>query len=79
MFLTDEELRELTGYTYRSRQILWLKKNNWKFEVSAQLRPKVARSYFEIRLGGASNFLPSTSVQESPRPNFGALSQILRR
>ena len=53
MFLTEEELRELTGYIYHCRQIEWLRRHNWKFEVTAQRRPKVARSYFNIadRLG----------------------------
>ncbi|NDI84612.1 DUF4224 domain-containing protein [Undibacterium crateris] len=79
MFLTDNELRELTGYAYRSKQILWLKKNNWKFELTAQLRPRVARSYFEVRLGAASGISVSTHIDPAPRPNFGALSQLIRR
>ncbi|MFZ6864698.1 DUF4224 domain-containing protein [Undibacterium sp. Ji67W] len=79
MFLTEDELRELTGYAYRSRQIIWLKKNNWKFEVTAQLRPKVARSYFELRLGGTTNTTITNLNEQTPRPNFGALSQMVRR
>lgn len=55
MFLTEDELRELTGYVYHSRQIEWLRRHNWKFEVTAQQRPKVARSYFESRLGAPSS------------------------
>lgn len=74
MFLTQEELRELTGYTYHCRQIEWLKKHNWKFEVTAQRRPKVARSYFDSRMGA----LGKTTVElGSPtvRPNFHAINQ----
>lgn len=79
MFLTDDELRELTGYAYRSKQIIWLKKNSWKFEVTAQLRPRVARSYFEVRLGAAAGANTSSHIDHAPRPNFGALSQLARR
>ena len=39
MFLTKEELHELTGYVYHCRQIDWLRRHNWKFEVTAQQRP----------------------------------------
>jgi hypothetical protein len=46
MFLTVEELRELTGRLFYSLQIAWLRRNGWKFEVG-QNRPKVARTYFE--------------------------------
>lgn len=79
MFLTDQELKELTGYAFRSRQILWLRKNNWKFEVTAQLKPKVAKSYFEMRLGfGVLN--QDTKLSENVlRPNFNALTAMVRR
>jgi hypothetical protein len=78
MFLTAEELRELTGYTYHSRQIDWLRRHNWKFEVTAQHRPKVARSYFDSRLGASS---PRQVVEPVPpvvRPNFRAINQAQR-
>jgi hypothetical protein len=75
MFLTAEELRELTGYIYHSRQIDWLRRHNWKFEVTAQMRPKVARTFFESRLGASiprqADELPAVKV----RPNFQALNQ----
>lgn len=83
IFLTTIELRELTGYSYRSRQIDWLQRNNWKFEVNAQHCPKVARSYFDVRLGGSKP--SSTSRQEFDpvalrvQPNFQAITQQRQR
>lgn len=74
MFLTAEELRELTGYVYNCRQIDWLRRHNWKFEVTAQQRPKVARSYFEFRLGGGAR-QETQPVSLPVRPNFQALNQ----
>jgi hypothetical protein len=74
MFLTESELRELTGYVYHCRQIEWLRRHNWKFEVTAQQRPKVARSYFDSRMG-----VPGKTAVElgSPtvRPNFQVINQ----
>lgn len=77
MFLTDAELRELTGYAYPCRQIDWLRRYNWKFEVTAQNRPKVARVYFDVRMGAPGKAIqePSSSIM---RPNFEAIQQIGR-
>ncbi|WP_426177750.1 DUF4224 domain-containing protein [Massilia sp. TWR1-2-2] len=75
MFLTADELRELTGYTFHCRQIDWLRSHSWKFEVTAQQRPRVARSYFENRLGAPSRAPAESLMPASPRPNFQALSQ----
>lgn len=79
MFLTADELRELTGYVYNSRQIDWLRRYNWKFEVTAQMRPKVARSYFESRLGASTPRQAVELVQPPVRPNFQALNQQRNR
>lgn len=75
MFLTAEELRELTGYAYHSRQIEWLRSHNWKFEVTAQQRPKVARSYFDSRLGASSGKQAVDQAAQAARPNFQAITQ----
>lgn len=79
MFLTAEELRELTGYVYRSRQIEWLRNRNWKFEINARQLPKVARSYFESRLGGANSKQTIDLSTPLAKPNFQALSQLRAR
>lgn len=79
MFLTADELRELTGYTFHCRQIDWLRSHNWKFEVTAQRRPKVARSYFENRLGAPRRSQDEPQLQASARPDFNALRQRARR
>ncbi|MBX9900913.1 MAG: DUF4224 domain-containing protein [Burkholderiaceae bacterium] len=75
MFLTVEELVELTGYKYNCRQIDWLRSHGWKFEVTSKQRPKVARSYFESRLGGASARQEEKPVQHLVKPNFQAINQ----
>ncbi len=50
-FLTKEELIDLTDRQLPSKQIEWLKKNGWKYAVSAAGRPKVSREYFSFRVG----------------------------
>lgn len=79
MFLTAEELQELTGYTFHCRQIDWLRQNHWKFEVTAQKKPKVARSYFESRLGASSPRQENQPVVPLVQPNFQALNQQRHR
>lgn len=52
MFLSREDLIELTGFRYAAKQIAWLKENGFLFEVGGDGRPKVLRSYVVSRLGG---------------------------
>lgn len=46
LFLTDEEIRELTGRAHRGRQIAWLRTSGIPFHVNAAGRPIVARAHF---------------------------------
>lgn len=54
MFLTSEELRDLTGYVMPSAQMRWLDRNGWEYMVSGMNRPKVLRAFAEQRMGLAS-------------------------
>ena len=47
MFLTDEELFELTGYHQAKKQIAMLKKQGVPFYVNAAGHPRVARAIIE--------------------------------
>jgi hypothetical protein len=78
IFMTDEEVRELTGYAYSARQIEWLKANRWLFEVTGQGRPKVARSYFDARMTGLATVIAADGGSEA-RPNFAAIGQVLAK
>lgn len=69
LYLTPEELIELTGRKLVSLQIQWLTTKGWKHEVNAAGRPIVARSYFEHRLGAAPN--PN---ERRLRPNLAAVN-----
>ncbi|MEW7987913.1 MAG: DUF4224 domain-containing protein [Candidatus Thiodiazotropha sp.] len=52
MFLTPEEVHDLTGYQTPARQIKWLRANNYPYEVGGDRQPKVLRSLVVTRLGG---------------------------
>lgn len=47
MFLTDDELFELTGYRQAAKQIAMLRKQGVPFHVNAANHPKVARAVIE--------------------------------
>jgi hypothetical protein len=72
MFLSRKELEELTGFVRPANQIAWLKANQWRYAEDSQHRPKVARSYFEVRLGGAQSE-PETCMSIAVQPRFEAL------
>lgn len=52
LLLSPEEVAELTDRPQPKRQIEYLVAHGWRFEVGASGRPKVARSYYEERMGG---------------------------
>ncbi len=54
LFLTSDELAELTGYVRASDQCRWLDAEGWKFVRNAARRPIVSRAHAEARLGGAA-------------------------
>lgn len=72
MFLSREELEELTGFVRAAKQIEWLRANGWRFAEDSQRRPKVARSYFEARLGGVQRE-PEARAPDVAQPRFDAL------
>ncbi|MBU1363954.1 MAG: DUF4224 domain-containing protein [Gammaproteobacteria bacterium] len=70
MFLTKEEVHELTGYVRSADQCRWLKQRGWKFEVSRIGRPVVLRKHVEEMLS-----LPVTTkeaVRPEPKLNMDA-------
>ena len=66
MFLTADEVADLTGLKRPTAQASWLRANGWPVEVDAGGRPKVLRSVVEARMGGARQHQQST-------PNWDAL------
>ena len=71
LLLTPGELEQITGRVKPTKQVEWLLKKHWQFEVNARGAPVVARTYAEARLSGISA-QPQATRQR--RPNFEALN-----
>lgn len=67
IFLSSEELKELTDLKISKAQIRWLDKNNYPYAISAAGKPKVLRSLLLDRLQNVST---NSHVSE---PNFDAI------
>lgn len=67
MFLTGDELRELTGYKLASAQCRWLESRGYPFETNASGKPRVLRSYVQQRL------CPQLAGSSIVAPDFDAI------
>ena len=77
IFMTPDELVELTGFKAPHCQVRWLDRNRWRYAIDRHSRPKVARDYFGARVGACSMIAAN---QVSPalileQPNFAALDR----
>ena len=69
MFLTRDEIQELTGYKIPSKQIKWLRDEGFIFKVACDGRPRVLHSEVLAKMC-------STSVirkEKQTEPNFEAI------
>lgn len=70
MFLTADQIADLTGYQRHADQRKWLTARGWVFEVASTGRPIVSAAYAEQRLGGAVSPAPTFTVWQ---PNVAAI------
>lgn len=63
MFLTRDELADLTGYVVPAYQVKWLDRAGYPYALNAAGKPKVLRAYVERRLG-----LEPTKTRPEPSP-----------
>lgn len=68
IFLTQEEIRELTDLKIPKAQMRWLRKNSYPFEIAASGKPKVLREYVMSKL-----MTISFSANPTNEPNFDAI------
>jgi len=67
MFLTSEELYELTGYKLAAAQCRWLEGRGYPFDSNASGKPRVLRAYVHQRL------CPAHQAIQMAEPNFEAI------
>ena len=69
IYLTIEELKEITGRVKASAQIRWLRSQGFTVLPRADGRPLVSRNHFEAMMGG-QHYQSKAEVHE---PDFSAL------
>lgn len=67
MFLTGDELYDLTGYKLASSQCRWLESRGYPFETNASGKPRVLRAYIQQRL------CPNPAGSPIAAPDFDAI------
>lgn len=67
LFLSRQELEEMTGYKISAKQQQWLRKEGINFAVAKSGKPKVMRSAVYDKFGASNE-----GYEE--QPNFEALS-----
>ncbi|HEV2917571.1 MAG TPA: DUF4224 domain-containing protein [Candidatus Babeliales bacterium] len=73
MFLSQEDIQELTGYKKTALQIKWLRSNGFKFMIGADGRPRLLLSQLEALLGAQVKSITKRRVE----PNFTKLEQAI--
>lgn len=77
LFLTTEELEELTGFKSAHGQARWLDQHRWRYALTCSKKPRVARDYFNERVG-ARSMAPISAANQlgaAEQPNFAALDR----
>ena len=77
LFLTTDELTELTGFKSARGQTRWLDQNRWRYALTGSRKPRVARDYFADRVGVrvASSAGQVDALASVAQPNFAALGR----
>jgi hypothetical protein len=66
--LSEDEVREITGYTRPAYQRRWLTERGFMFEVRRNGSPAILRTHLERRMGGKASLHDGAS-----EPNWAAL------
>jgi len=73
LFLTSDELHELTGYKKPGKQLAWLRGQGFIFRVAADGYPRVDRSHYLKLMGG----MDGASQHAKTHPDFSSLQSKL--
>jgi hypothetical protein len=68
LFLTKEELINLTAYKTPSAQCRWLRREGFTFRIAADGKPRVLRQAVLLAMGGAAEQVS----EERQEPNWAA-------
>jgi Domain of unknown function (DUF4224) len=65
LFLSKDELADLSGVVRPTLQIRWLRDNGWRYSVDFNGKPRVSREHFSHRL--VFTALPEKAKTSTPR------------
>jgi Domain of unknown function (DUF4224) len=80
LFLTPEQLTELTGFKTSGGHAKWLEKNRWRFVLTRSKQPRVSLEYFYERMGSNRGKTGLTDQMNQAaalvEPDFSALNRV---
>jgi hypothetical protein len=80
LFLSHDELTELTGFKQTKGHVRWLERHGWRFALTRSEQPRVARDYFLHRMGMTPSRSGYTGQDHAAlsvvEPDFGALDRL---
>lgn len=65
MFLSQEEVQELTGYKKYTCQARWLRSNGFKYVIGYDGKPKVTADHVNILMGSIDK-----NARKKTEPNY---------
>lgn len=80
LFMTHDELIELTGFKTPNGHAKWLDKNRWRYVLTRSHQARVSREYFLERMGlsrgktGSTDQVNQAAALEEP--DFSALDRM---
>ena len=84
LFLTNEELHELTGYRLPNKQVTWLKSHGYFVETNVRGIPRITPTQIEDRRRNqthANNIFSLDNFQSAnnTEPNFNNLRKKIKK
>lgn len=80
LFLSHDELTELTGFKTPRGHAKWLERHRWRFALTRSQQARVSREYFYDRMGHSRGKTSSTTqgnqAVELVEPDFSALDRM---
>lgn len=80
LFLTHDELTDLTGFKTPRGHAKWLERNRWRFVLTRSQQARVSREYFLDRMGLPRGKTSSTDLANHGatlvEPDFSALDRM---
>ncbi len=80
LFLSHDELTELTGFKTPRGHARWLERNRWRFVLTRSQQVRISRDYFLERMGSTRVRTGVATMEnhaaELVQPDFAALDRF---